>query len=369
MKFSFALVRKILLIPLAVFFAGKALSQTDATYRRTKPGLESNRPEQPMTSICNCTAQPTYLDFGIVPVGALITRGILLNNGGDTDLVIQSIDGISYPILAVHGIAPGTVIPKGQTDGILITVDVSLTNYVDTIVMLKIHFQQDCASPLVETLQIAAYFVNPVNTGDNFDTVLVNSNSIDSIVAMNMGNMPLALKEIDIINQAPVGSPQFSFDNGMQRLSNINVLLKSGMRKNFHVNFRPTPDMVGWDTATIQCTWDSVGKKTFYSRNILTGYGISGSSVNFVEPDLSTKVYPNPFFQSTTIKFISDKSAFTQVSIHNLLGSEVARLFTGSLDGGEHSFIWDAHGMPPGMYICTIRASGRTQELPVMLVK
>jgi photosystem II stability/assembly factor-like uncharacterized protein len=79
--------------------------------------------------------------------------------------------------------------------------------------------------------------------------------------------------------------------------------------------------------------------------------------------------FPNPFSQSTSIKFTSDKSAFAQVSIHNLLGSEVARLFTGSLDGGEHSFTWDARGMPPGMYICVIRASGRTDELPVMLVK
>ncbi len=79
--------------------------------------------------------------------------------------------------------------------------------------------------------------------------------------------------------------------------------------------------------------------------------------------------FPNPFSQSTSIKFTSSDCAFTQVSIHNLLGSEVARLFTGSLDGGEHSFIWDAHGIPPGMYICTIRANGRTQELPVMLMK
>jgi hypothetical protein len=79
--------------------------------------------------------------------------------------------------------------------------------------------------------------------------------------------------------------------------------------------------------------------------------------------------FPNPFSKSTSIKFSSDKSGFTQVSIHNLLGSEVVRLFTGSLDGGEHSFTWDAHTMPPGMYICIIRASGRTEELPVMLVK
>lgn len=69
------------------------------------------------------------------------------------------------------------------------------------------------------------------------------------------------------------------------------------------------------------------------------------------------------------IKFSSSDHSFTQVSVHNLLGSEVARLFAGSLDGGEHSFTWDARGMPPGMYVCVVRRDGHTEELPIMLVK
>ena len=79
--------------------------------------------------------------------------------------------------------------------------------------------------------------------------------------------------------------------------------------------------------------------------------------------------YPNPFSQSTSIKFSSSDHSYSQVSIHNLLGSEVARLFTGSLDAGEHSFTWDANGMPAGMYVCVVRKDGRTEELPIMLVK
>ena len=360
---------ELLVILLVALFAGKALSQPDTMYPKTEFGFDGDRLEQPVADNCKDSVIPPYIDCGNVVLGATITRSFLLYNLGDTNLVVQSIDGISYPIVAVHGIAPGTVIPKGNTSGIQISVDVALTNYVDTMVILTIDFRSDCPAPLLETLQIAASFVNPVNSGHNFDTVLVNSNSIDSIVAMNRGNMPLTLNEIDIINQVPTGSHQFSFDNGMQKLSSINSVLKSNMRKYFHVNFHPTRDMVGWDTATIQCTWDSVGKKIFYSRNFLIGYGILESSVDFVEPNHPTKIYPNPFSQSTSIKFTSSDRAFTQVSIRNLLGSEVARLFTGSLDAGEHVFSWDAQSMPPGMYVAMVKIGGEVREIPMMLVK
>jgi hypothetical protein len=34
----------------------------------------------------------------------------------------------------------------------------------------------------------------------------------------------------------------------------------------------------------------------------------------------------------------------------NLLGVEVARIFSGELDAGEHSYIWNSQDLPNGMY-------------------
>ncbi len=80
-------------------------------------------------------------------------------------------------------------------------------------------------------------------------------------------------------------------------------------------------------------------------------------------------IVPNPFSNSTTIKISSVIKSVTQVSIHNLLGSEVARLFTGTLDGGEHSFTWDAHDMPEGMYVCVVQMNGATEHVPMIVVR
>jgi ligand-binding sensor domain-containing protein len=83
----------------------------------------------------------------------------------------------------------------------------------------------------------------------------------------------------------------------------------------------------------------------------------------------SISAYPNPLSQSTTITFSSPESGVAEVTIVNLLGSEVKRIFSGELVAGEHSFSWDATGMAPGMYWCEIRMSGRIERVGMLVEK
>ncbi len=85
--------------------------------------------------------------------------------------------------------------------------------------------------------------------------------------------------------------------------------------------------------------------------------------------------YPNPFSQSTTISFTPDASGHADVSVVNLLGVEVARIFSGELAAGEHRFTWDAAtggsaaADATGVYECLVRMNGRIEELPIMLMR
>jgi photosystem II stability/assembly factor-like uncharacterized protein len=132
---------------------------------------------------------------------------------------------------------------------------------------------------------------------------------------------------------------------------------------------------IGSTTSDVQCLCVSgqylvagTGGAGIWRRpltQIIAGLGVE----NFSKTKPLFSSYPNPFSQSTSIKFTSDNPDLAQVSVVNLLGTEVARLYSGELESGEHSFTWDARGMPAGMYICVVRANGHTEELPVMLVK
>ena len=104
-------------------------------------------------------------------------------------------------------------------------------------------------------------------------------------------------------------------------------------------------------------------------RHLLSGFGSSED----VKLDLSTAwpitAYPNPLTRSTTISFSSPESGAAEVTIVNLLGSEVKRIFSGELSLGEHEFSWNASGMPPGVYECVVRVGGKSQEIPIVLEK
>jgi hypothetical protein len=78
--------------------------------------------------------------------------------------------------------------------------------------------------------------------------------------------------------------------------------------------------------------------------------------------------YPNPFSQSTQIAFTSE-SGYAKVSVVNLLGGEVARLFDGTMDAGAHSFTWNANDIAPGMYECVVRQDDRIQRIPIMRLR
>ncbi len=80
----------------------------------------------------------------------------------------------------------------------------------------------------------------------------------------------------------------------------------------------------------------------------------------------SVQSYPNPFSRSTTITFTS-QSGFANVSIMNLLGSQVAQIFSGELTTGEHSFTWNADGVAPGMYECIVQMNGQIKQMPIIL--
>ncbi len=96
---------------------------------------------------------------------------------------------------------------------------------------------------------------------------------------------------------------------------------------------------------------------------------IGSSSVTTAQPSTSFSTFPNPFTQSTTINFSTDKSGLAEVSVVNVLGTPVARIFTGPLEPGTYMFTWDASGLAAGMYECIVSMNGKMQEVPIMIAR
>jgi len=222
---------------------------------------------------------PNIINYGQVPLGVTTTNSFLVTDTGSANLIIHSIYPLTDPIVNIKGLAPGDTIKPGELTH-RAQIDMALTTYKDTCVQLIVTYETSCAAQDTITLCIAASLVQPTNTGHNYDSVFLNCrNSLDHITAFNKGSTDLTLRKIDIVDQNPAGPPQFSFTNGKQELvvdSVIHPAKNTNLGPTFNILYSPT--MQGVVTDSVIVTWDSLdvnGKvaKTFYSSNVLIGYG------------------------------------------------------------------------------------------------
>lgn len=105
-------------------------------------------------------------------------------------------------------------------------------------------------------------------------------------------------------------------------------------------------------------------------RRKLSDFGITANVSAAKKEEDALSCYPNPFTSATTISLFSSVPAIAEVTVVNLLGVEVARIFSGELESGEHTFSWNAKpNLPDGMYECLVRMNGRVEKLQMFLLR
>jgi hypothetical protein len=139
--------------------------------------------------------------------------------------------------------------------------------------------------------------------------------------------------------------------------------------------------------------WSSVGPDSIYAKlvyHLATGGGYlfaetSGSNFNALwrrplsDFDRSAvldrplqpctiSISPNPMTSSATITFEAPTKGSMEIGIFNLLGVEVARIFSGEVDPGERFFRWNRpSGLPAGIYECMLRIGDHVESRPIII--
>lgn len=83
---------------------------------------------------------------------------------------------------------------------------------------------------------------------------------------------------------------------------------------------------------------------------------------------LSLRVGPNPTRGPASVWFTPAAPVSARLSVHDVLGREVAVLHDGPLPAGDASWTWDAAGVPAGVYVVRLTAGSevRTQRVTVV---
>ncbi len=84
--------------------------------------------------------------------------------------------------------------------------------------------------------------------------------------------------------------------------------------------------------------------------------------------------YPNPFTNTTTVRFDMPESADVEFRVYSLLGQEVTRVTRGVLSPGQHQIDWDGRSsagsqMGSGIYFYELRAGDRVKSGTMTLVR
>lgn len=79
--------------------------------------------------------------------------------------------------------------------------------------------------------------------------------------------------------------------------------------------------------------------------------------------------YPNPFNPSTTIQYSLDQASDVDLSVFDVNGRRVATLVSGTSAPGTHEVIFDAGGLPSGLYLYRLQAAGQSATRKLMLIK
>jgi hypothetical protein len=79
--------------------------------------------------------------------------------------------------------------------------------------------------------------------------------------------------------------------------------------------------------------------------------------------------YPDPFNPMTSISYEVPSAGWVNIGIYNVLGQQVERLVHEMSSQGPHSVLWNAGGLPSGIYFCRMEGNGFEQVRKIVLLK
>jgi hypothetical protein len=80
--------------------------------------------------------------------------------------------------------------------------------------------------------------------------------------------------------------------------------------------------------------------------------------------------YPNPFNSSLDISYQLPAASLVELKVYDISGREVASIVNGQRSMGEYEVVWNAEGMPSGIYFVELIVDGRwSMAQKVVLVR
>ncbi len=307
------------------------------------------------------SCSPALLDFGDVKIGSTAHMTFEITNIGTGRLFIDS--------LQIDGTGP---VPFTITDPASFSLDVRRTagreiRCTPTVVgMLEETLRIRSSDPNHAALSVPVR-VNGVRGLDphisldattvHFGTVTVGSTAQKDLAVTNIGDAPLRIERLEVLG---FGSCPF-------RLEDPSSFRLDPGDTEYRI-ITCTPDSAGIARVSLHIACNDASCPHLYVDLIVDGITDVADAPRPHGIRLEQN-FPNPFNPATEIRYALPSFGTVQLSVHDLLGRRIATLVNDAQSGGTHRVVFDAAGLPPGIYVCRLRWNGRSVSRTMTLLK
>lgn len=130
-----------------------------------------------------------------------------------------------------------------------------------------------------------------------------------------------------------------------------------------------TTELTGYWWVEATCRGDTVQCDSVFSLTIRAGDQAAPFDDDLpIAFDFSAP-FPNPFNSSTTIKYSLAAAGWTEVDVLDVNGRIVCELTRERVSPGRHEVVWNAEGVPAGVYLVRLRAGEMKAVQKVVLIR
>ncbi|MCX6120874.1 MAG: choice-of-anchor D domain-containing protein [Ignavibacteriales bacterium] len=190
----------------------------------------------------------------------------------------------------------------------------------------------------------------------NFGSIAIGDSKKDSVLVANPGTATLQINTIASTNA------RFTFHP-------LTMTLAPSISAYLILTFSPQDTVNQIDTLVLTHNAATVQDTIF-----LSGRGevlVNVDSVIYAPIRyMLTQNYPNPFNPSTTLQFTVAKKGMATVDVLNVLGQDIAQLFSGRMEPGQlYSIRFDASRFPSGIYFAVFQSGGQRFVKKMVFIK
>lgn len=294
----------------------------------------------------------TQLDFGTVPRGQSSTRILILRNTGGTALEISGMS-ISAGDFSIESGGGARTIPEG--DSLRIDLKFQPKDIGDLVGTLTIESDASNGSPVIVALRGAG--IPPPFPRISLSRTVLDFGPVSSPAEQSMVISSIGAADLTISNQSLAGPNAGEYEIRQYAGSPI----RAGDSSIVIIRFIPTGS--GTKSATFHFETNDPGLPSVEVGLVATAIVVGVEQPAVADCDvILSRNYPNPFNPTTTIEYTLLHAATVELQVAGFNGRRVRTISSGQQERGMHHLLFDASGLPTGIYYALLRVVTRSGE-------